>query len=874
MATLPYVELNPNKVFGALKMYSRIGAFPLDPTSVFNTKAEVEAYINETGSYAYAGQVIAVANGTVGADNGSKDYALYVIRSDKSLQKLGDNMIFDSIAAAETYIAANPTLAVPGHSLTVGTESGAYEVYVIKADKTLQRVSFDVSDVPDVTWANLQNKPTSTVTQIDAAVATAEKFTAADGVLSYDGKALANASDLDYTKLSNVPSEFKPEAHTHEDADIKGLSSNKLIGVIPIDLIPKGALERCVVVADEAAKLALTAEEVQLGDTVKVTATNKMYFVKDADKLGTEEAFEVYTAGSATSVPWSGVSGTPTTIEGYGITDAVNVSEVVASAEANKILKLDASGKLPADITGDAATLGGKAPSEYSLDGHGHGIAAITGLEQELADIKAGNTVTSVPADKVTGVIPEANLPEGTVNRVHVVADDNERFALLRANVANADIVKVEATGNMYVVKNNTALASEDGYEVFTGQATTVAWDDVQSKPTTIAGYGLTDAVNVSEIVTSAEPNKVLKLDADSKLPASITGDAATVGGRTADSFANASHQHGNADITDVDWSKVQNTPTTIATYGITDAVNVSEITETATANKVLKLNAQAKLPADITGDAATVGGRAASSFADAQHNHEIGEVNGLDQELADIKAGTSITALAASKLTGTIDIARLPHGALERCVVVADDTARFALTADDVQVGDTVKVTSTAKMYFVVDATKLSTEAGYEVYTAGSATSVPWSGVEGKPEFGTGEGMFAEGNHTHTAAQVGAVDATEVVTTATPNKILKLNADGKLDADITGSVQWGKVIGAPTSTPEAIDTAVTAANHANREVLDKLSEVNGVANYNGAPVAMYADLSKVVIASAEEPADLVVGGIWLEEVSRTTIAE
>ena len=93
------------------------------------------------------------------------------------------------------------------------------------------------------------------------------------------------------------------------------------------------------------------------------------------------------------------------------------------------------------------------------------------------------------------------------------------------------------------------------------------------------------------------------------------------------------------------------------------------------------------------------------------------------------------ITSLDASKLTsGTIDIARLPQGALERCVIVADDTARFALTKSSVQTGDTVKVTSTGKMYFIVDDTKLNVEAGYEVYTAGSATSVPWSGVTDKP--------------------------------------------------------------------------------------------------------------------------------------------
>lgn len=88
-----------------------------------------------------------------------------------------------------------------------------------------------------------------------------------------------------------------------------------------------------------------------------------------------------------------------------------------------------------------------------------------------------------------------------------------------------------------------------------------------------------------------------------------------------------------------------------------------------------------------------------------------------------------------ASKITsGTIDIDRLPKAALERMVVVADDTARFKLTTATAQVGDTVKVTATNKMYLVKDDSKLSTEAGYEPYTAGQASSVPWSGVTGKP--------------------------------------------------------------------------------------------------------------------------------------------
>lgn len=101
----------------------------------------------------------------------------------------------------------------------------------------------------------------------------------------------------------------------------------------------------------------------------------------------------------------------------------------------------------------------------------------------------------------------------------------------------------------------------------------------------------------------------------------------------------------------------------------------------------------------------------------------------------SNVTISTTLANFGASKITsGTINIDRLPKAALERMVVVTDDAARFKLTTATAQVGDTVKVTATNKMYLVKDDSKLSTEAGYEPYTAGSASSVPWSGVTGKP--------------------------------------------------------------------------------------------------------------------------------------------
>lgn len=99
------------------------------------------------------------------------------------------------------------------------------------------------------------------------------------------------------------------------------------------------------------------------------------------------------------------------------------------------------------------------------------------------------------------------------------------------------------------------------------------------------------------------------------------------------------------------------------------------------------------------------------------------------------VTISTTLANFDASKIaSGTISIDRLPKAALERLIVVADDTARFALTTATAQSGDTVKVTSTGKMYLIKDESKLSSEDGYEPYTASQASSVPWSGVTGKP--------------------------------------------------------------------------------------------------------------------------------------------
>lgn len=88
----------------------------------------------------------------------------------------------------------------------------------------------------------------------------------------------------------------------------------------------------------------------------------------------------------------------------------------------------------------------------------------------------------------------------------------------------------------------------------------------------------------------------------------------------------------------------------------------------------------------------------------------------------ADVAALQTEMLSKADLVNGTVPMSELPPAVIERLVPVQNDTARFALTTDTVQNGDTVKVVSTNKMYLVVDDEHLDTEAGYQGYVAGRA--------------------------------------------------------------------------------------------------------------------------------------------------------
>lgn len=313
------------------------------------------------------------------------------------------------------------------------------------------------------------------------------------------------------------------------------------------------------------------------------------------------------------------------------------------------------------------------------------------------------------------------------------------------------------------------------------------------------AGHTHTKAqVGLGNVDNTADANKSVKH--------ATTADSAT----TAGTATNVSAGEGTADAARHVWFSDSTTETKRA---YSDKFKYNPVTNNLTVN--------------VTGNAATASSVAwgditgkPSTYAPSAHNHN----------------DSTITSLNASKLFGTIDIARLPHGALERLVIVEDDTARFKLTTANIQLGDTVKVTKTEKMYYVVDESKLSSEAGYSVYTAGTATSVPWSGVTEKPSsYPPASHNHDERYYTETEMNSKLAEKATKVHTHTKSEVGLGNVDNTADA--TKSVKYAISAGSASSA-----TALTS---------NAGSSTQPVYFSGGKPVACSYTLGKSVPADA-----------------------
>ena len=534
---------------------------------------------------------------------------------------------------------------------------------------------------------------------------------------------------------------------------ITSVNASAIKGVIDRANLPTDVGGKGVEVESESAKTALTKEDVNIGDIVKVK-NGAVYLVTATDPNVTYMTLSDETS----QVAWSRITGTPTTLEGYGITDAVktaNLANAGGAGAANKVAQATADGKLAFDITGDAATVGGHAPSYF---GTATDVTALkstvgdssSGLVKDVTDLKTG--LQNIDAGQIkTGTLPLSVIPHGALERMYVVASVGDLATVTSEQVQNGDTIRVNG-GSMYFVTDDTKLGTGDymqGLAEYTaGTASSVNWSGVQGTPTTLEGYGITDAVKANEKVTEANAGnagKILVLNAEGKLPVSVTGDAATVGGHAANYFATA---------TDM------------------------------TALKSVVGDSNSGLVKDVADLQAAIGEGDGTSLADRLSAVEdaIGDTGTPDTiryDIAQLEAGTTIAALAASKITGQLSRSQLPADISGRLHKYANLEACYAaLNGTNASVGDLVKLDD-GQIYVIVDTAKLNEAAGYELLVNVAGTNIAWARITGTPTTLEGYGI------------TDAVKATDVVTDGTVagaiGKLVKVGSDNKLKVNITG---------------------------------------------------------------------------------------
>ena len=488
-----------------------------------------------------------------------------------------------------------------------------------KADAVHTHTKSQITDFP----TSIKN-PTSLSIQLNGAAATVYDGSTAKSInitpagigaaASSHTHAIANVTGLQTALDGKAAS-----SHTHGNADITSVDASKITGTISIDHLPQGALDRLVRVDDDAARFKLTTENVQLGDTVKVKSSGLMYYVADESKLGEEAGYEPYTAGSATSVPWSGVTGKPSTFTPSAhthtksqITDfptsIKNPTSVViklngGTTEGTNMFTYDGSAAKSINIT--PAGIGAAASS------HTHTIANVTGLQTAL-DGKAASSHTHTKdqvglgnvdntADSVKNVAMATKLQTYKSDSSGTYGADYPLFAQWDSNGKTVNMV---CTG--YTVRVQSAATADS--------ANAVAWGNVSGKPSTYTPSAHTHTKSqITDFPTSIKNPTSLSIQLNG-------GTATTYDGSTAKS--------------------INITPAGIGAAASAHTHTIANVTGLQTALDGKAASSHTHTIANVTGLQTALDGKAASGhnhdtvYSKLNHTHTIANVTGLQTAL------------------------------------------------------------------------------------------------------------------------------------------------------------------------------------------------------------------------------------------------
>ena len=445
----------------------------------------------------------------------------------------------------------------------------------------------------------------------------------------------------------------------------------------------------------------------------------------------------------------------------YG-TSTPNAAGTAAAGSANSVSRSDHTHPLQTTISGNAGSAT-KLAAKVKI-----GLSGVTATSQDF-DGSAGITIpiTAVPASIITGL--HAVAKSGSYDDL----DDTPTLATVATTGAYGDLIGAPDIPDA----SNTAAKAPAA----------------SASAGTSSNYARADHVHPLQTSVSGNAGSATKLATGVSIGLSgVTATAQTFDGSKAITIpitaVPASLITGLADVaTSGSYDDLSDTPA-IPVAASTVAKAPASSASAGSSSEYARADHVHPVQTSVSGNAGT-----ATKLAAEVSIGLSGAVTATAQSF-DGSSGITIpiTALDGSKITGQIPLSAIPKGAQERLILVANDTARLALTSNDAQNGDVIKVTSTGIMYYIVDDTKMGTEDAFSVFTAGAASSVDWTGITNKPSFAT---IATSGKYSDLS---GAPDLADVATsgdyadlTGTPS-IPSASTTTPLVASGSGSVGTG----------------------------------------------------------------------------------
>ena len=271
------------------------------------------------------------------------------------------------------------------------------------------------------------------------------------------------------------------------------------------------------------------------------------------------------------AITYANITSKPTTLAGYGITDALQLGTSSTTALAG-----DTTFSF-ADITSKPTTVAGYGITDATSTASPAFTGAVdftgaTSVDFTGATISGTSFLTSVPAQSFASLTGKPTTLSGYGIQSNLHELDN-----VNANTASPSAGKIL----LYV---NSNWESANWLDVLAYDP--LPFSSVSSKPTTLAGYGITDAATLNNMAptgavdftgaTSIDFNTVtinnLEFADISATPTTLAGygitDALQLGTSSTTALA------GDTALFDGAYASLTSTPTTLAGYGITDALS------------------------------------------------------------------------------------------------------------------------------------------------------------------------------------------------------------------------------------------------------------------------------------------------------------